>query len=88
VKKKRRKQKIYYSSNKALEKLRMRTANKEFSYRGPIKLLDFGNADVVDIASVTDGDLPAVQEVEEEMIANINKAACTTEVNVGSVPVQ
>ena len=48
VKKKTGKQKFYYSSNKALEKLRMRTAIKEFSFQGPIKLLDFGNADVVD----------------------------------------
>jgi hypothetical protein len=32
----------------------MRNANKEFKFRGPSKLLDFGNADVVDIASVTD----------------------------------
>jgi hypothetical protein len=48
VKKKRRKQKIYYSSNKALEKSRMRTANKKFSFRGPIKLLDFGNVDVAE----------------------------------------
>jgi hypothetical protein len=78
--KKRRKQKIYYSSNKALEKSRMRTANQEFSYRGPIKLLDFGNADVVDIVGVTDGDLPAAQEVEEEMIANVNKATCSAPV--------
>jgi outer membrane protein assembly factor BamD (BamD/ComL family) len=30
VKKKKRKQKFYYSSNKALEKSRMRTANKAF----------------------------------------------------------
>jgi hypothetical protein len=60
VKKKKRKQKFYYSSNKALEKLRMRTANKEFSFRGPIKLLDFGNANVIDIAGVTDGVLWAV----------------------------
>jgi hypothetical protein len=35
----------------------MRSANKEFKFRGPNKLLDFGNADVVDIASVTDEDL-------------------------------
>jgi hypothetical protein len=38
----------------------MRTANKEFSFRGPIKLLDFGNANVIDIAGVTDGVLWAV----------------------------
>jgi hypothetical protein len=83
MKKKKRKQKIYYSSNKALEKSRMRMANKEFSYLGPIKLLDFGNTDVADIAGVIDGDLSAVQE----MIADINKAACTTEVNIGFAPV-
>jgi hypothetical protein len=66
----------------------MRMANKEFNYRGPIKMLDFGNADVVDFAGVTDGDLSAVQEVEEEMIANANKAACTIEVNAGFAPLQ
>ena len=59
-KKKKKKQKFYYSSNKALEEFRMRFANKEFSFRGPIKLLDFGNVDVVDIVSVTDGILQAV----------------------------
>jgi hypothetical protein len=85
--KKRRKQKIYYSSNKALEKSRMRTANQEFSYRGPIKLLDFGNADVVDIAGVTDSILRAIQKMEEEMITDINKAACATKVNVSPDPV-
>jgi hypothetical protein len=75
-------EKIHYSSNKVLEKSKMRTANKEFSFRGPIKLLDFGNTDVTDIAGVTDGDLRAVQEVEEEMITNINIAACATMVNI------
>ena len=66
----------------------MRIVNNEFSYQGPIKLLDFGNADVANIAGVIDGDLPVVQEVEEEMIANVNKATCTTKVNVGSAPIQ
>ena len=60
VKKKKRKQKFHYSSNKALEKSRMRTANKEFSFRGPIKLLDFGNVDIVDIASIIDSILWAI----------------------------
>jgi hypothetical protein len=32
----------------------MRSVNKEFKFRGPSKLLDFGNADVANIASVTD----------------------------------
>jgi hypothetical protein len=45
-------------------------------------LLDFGNADVADIAGVTNGVLGAIQEVEEEMITDINKAACATKVNV------
>jgi hypothetical protein len=35
----------------------MRNTNKEFKFRGPSKLLDFGNVDVADIAGVTDGDL-------------------------------
>jgi hypothetical protein len=87
-KKKKRKRGLYYSSRKDLERSRMRSANKEFKFRGPSKLLDFGNADIADIASITDGDLPAVQEVEEEMIVDVNKAACTTEVNVGTTPIQ
>jgi hypothetical protein len=86
-KKKKRKRGLYYSSRKDLERSRMRSANKEFKFRGPSKLLDFGNADVVDIAGVTGGDLPTIQEVEEEMIADVNKAACTTEVNVGTAPI-
>jgi hypothetical protein len=32
----------------------MRNANKEFKFRGPSKLLDFGNVEVADIAGVTD----------------------------------
>jgi hypothetical protein len=36
VKEKRRKNKLYYSSNKALEKSRMRMANKEFSFEALI----------------------------------------------------
>jgi hypothetical protein len=87
-KKKKTKRGLYYSSRKDLERSRMRSANKEFKFRGPSKLLDFGNADVVDIAGVTGGDLPTIQEVEEEMIADVNKAACTTEVNVGTAPIQ
>jgi hypothetical protein len=59
-KKKKRKSKLYYSSKKDLERSRMRSANKEFKFRGPSKLLDFGNAEVVDIAGVTDGDLQAI----------------------------
>jgi hypothetical protein len=50
-------------------------------------LLDFGNVDVADIADVTDGVLRAIQEVEEEMITDINKAACATKVNVSPDPV-
>jgi hypothetical protein len=38
----------------------MRTANKELNFRGYNKLHDFRNADVADIAGVTDGVLPAV----------------------------
>jgi hypothetical protein len=46
-KKKKRKKGFYYSSKK--------NANKEFKFRGPSKLLEFGNTDVADIASVSDG---------------------------------
>jgi hypothetical protein len=38
----------------------MRNVNKEFKFRGPSKLLDFENVDVVDIASVSDGVLQDV----------------------------
>jgi hypothetical protein len=50
-------------------------------------LLDFGNADVADFANVTDDNLWVVQEVEEEMITDINKAECATKVNVSLDPV-
>jgi hypothetical protein len=85
-KKKKRKKGLYYSSRKDLERSRMRSANKEFKFRGPSKLLDFGNAEVVDIAGLTNGALHAVQEVEEVMIVDFNKAACATEVNIGPAP--
>jgi hypothetical protein len=85
-KKKKRKKGFYYSSKKDLDRFRMRNANKDFKFRGPSKLLDFGNANVADIAGVTDGDLQAIQEVEEVMITDVNKAACATEVNVGPAP--
>jgi hypothetical protein len=60
VRRKKRKSKLYFSSKKELEKSRMRIANKEFNFRGSSKLLDFGNADVVHIASITDRVLQAV----------------------------
>jgi hypothetical protein len=59
-KKKKRKKGFYYSSKKNLDRSRMRNANKEFKFRGPSKLLDFGNVDVADIASVSDGVLQDV----------------------------
>lgn len=62
--KKKRKNKLYFSTKKALEKLRMRMANKKLNFWGPSKLLDFENTNIVDIASMTDGVLQAVQEVE------------------------
>ena len=61
----------------------MRNASKEFKFRGPSKLLDFGNADVADIAGLSNGALQDVQEVEEVMITNVNKLVCAMEVNVG-----
>ena len=64
----------------------MRNANKEFKFRGPTKLLDFGNIDVVDIASVSDGVLQDVHEEEEVMIATANIATCITEVIEGLSP--
>ena len=58
----------------------MRNANKEFKFRGPSKLLDFGNIDVADIVSVSDGVLQDVHEEEEVMIIADNIATCITEV--------
>jgi hypothetical protein len=83
---KKRKKGLYYSSKKNLERSRMRSANNDFKFRGPSKMLDFGNADVADIAGVTDEDLQAVQEVEEVMIVDFNKAACATKVKIGPAP--
>jgi hypothetical protein len=54
---KKRKKGFYYSIKKDLDRSRMRNANKEFKFRGPSKLLDFGNADVADIAGLTKGAL-------------------------------
>jgi hypothetical protein len=59
---------------------------QNFKFRSPSKLLDFGNANVADIAGVTDGDLQAVQEVEEVMIVDFNKAACATKMKIGPAP--
>jgi hypothetical protein len=59
-KKKKKKKRFYYSSKKDLDRSRMRNANKEFKFRGPSKLLDFGNADIADIAGLTD---EALQDV-------------------------
>jgi hypothetical protein len=85
-KKKKRKKGFYYSSKKNLDRSRMRNANKEFKFRGPSKLLDFGNANVADIASDPDGVLQDVQEEDEVMITAVNNATCTTEVIVGLTP--
>jgi hypothetical protein len=84
-KKKKKKRGIYYSSKKDLERSRMRAVNKEFKFRGPSKLPDFGNTDVVDIVSVTGGVLQDVQEEDEVMITAVNLAACATEVIVGPI---
>jgi hypothetical protein len=83
-----RKKRLYYSSKKNLDRSRMRNANKEFKFRGPSKLLDFGNADVANIVSVSDGVLQDVQDEDKDevMITAVNNAACTTEVIVGLTP--
>jgi hypothetical protein len=78
VRKKKRKNKLYFSNKKAFEFSRMRTASKEFNFRGPSKLLNFRNTYIVDIADVTDGVFQAIQEVEEMMISNVNEAKCAT----------
>ena len=57
MKKKRKKSKLYYSSTKTLEELRMRMANNKFKLTGPNKFLDFGDADVADVAGKTNRDL-------------------------------
>jgi hypothetical protein len=51
-KKKKKKKGFYYSCKKDLDRSRMRNANKEFKFRGPSKLLDFGNVDVIDTVGV------------------------------------
>ena len=81
-KKKKRRKGLYYSSRKNLNRSRMRNANKEFKFRGPTKLLNFGNVDVADIASVSEGVLQDVPE-EEVIIAAANIVTCETEVIVG-----
>ena len=58
--KKKKKSKLYFSIKKAFKKSRMRTTNKKLNFRRPSKLLDFGNANVADIASVTNRVLQAV----------------------------
>jgi hypothetical protein len=85
-KKKKEKRGLYYSNRKNLERSRMKSANKEFKFRGPSKLLDFGNVDIADITGVIDGDLQAIHEVEEVMIVDFNKAACATKVKIGRAP--
>jgi hypothetical protein len=81
-KKKKKKKGFYYSSKKDLDRSRMRDANKEFKFRGPSKLLDFGNAEVADIAGVTVGVMQDVQEVEEVLMSNFEDSECATQVNV------
>ena len=83
---KKSKSKLYFSSKKELEKSRMRITNKEFNFRGPSKLLDFGNVDVVDIVGVIDRVLQAIQEVEELMTTYTNKTKCATKKNVSPAP--
>jgi hypothetical protein len=65
----------------------MRVANKEFKFRSPSKLLDFGDANVADVVGITDKDLQAVHELEEMVITDVNRAACATEVNVCPTPI-
>ena len=84
-KKKKRRKGFYYSSKKNINRSRMRNANKKFKFRGPTKLLDFGNVDVADIVSVFDGVLQDVHE-EEVMIAAANIAICITKVTKGLSP--
>ena len=85
-KKRKRRKGFYYSSKKNLNRSRMRNANKEFQYRGPTKLLDFGNEDAADIASVSGGVLQDVPEEEEVIITAANNATSETEVISGLSP--
>jgi hypothetical protein len=86
MRKKKRNSKLYYSNKKALEKTRMRMANNEFKFRGPSKLLDFGDVDIADVAGVTDGDLQAVHKLENTMNTDNINAECTTEEIISLVP--
>jgi uncharacterized protein with von Willebrand factor type A (vWA) domain len=86
MREKKRKNNFYYSSKKALEKSRMRLANKECETGGPSILLNFGNADVADIVGAIDGVLHAIQEVEEVMNININDVECATKETVSPAP--
>jgi hypothetical protein len=79
MKKKKRKSKLYYSSKKDLERSRMRVANKEFKFRGPSKLLDFGDANVASVVGITNRDLHVVHELEEMTVTDNNDAECGTE---------
>jgi hypothetical protein len=64
----------------------MRTANNEFKFRSPSKLLDFRDANVANIAGVIDKDLQAVHELEEMMTTYNNDAECGTEEIVSLAP--
>jgi hypothetical protein len=86
MRKKWKKSKLYYSSKKALEKSRMTMANNEFKFRGPSKLLDYGDANVADVVGVTDGDLQAIHKLEETMNTDIIDAECVTEEIISPAP--
>jgi hypothetical protein len=85
VRKKTMKNKLHYSSKKALEKLRMRATNKVFKFRGPSKIHDFGYANIVDVADVSDKVLQVVKDVEELMNTDVNNSRCVIEENVSYV---
>lgn len=81
---KKKNNKLYYSSKKALEKAKNEVGQKTFNFRGHSKFLDFGNVD--DTASITNKVLQAIQEVEEVMIIDVNEAKCAIKVNICPAP--
>ena len=65
----------------------MRATDKEFKFRSPNKVLDFEDANVADVAGITNRDLQAIHELEEIVITDVNKATCAIKVNVCPIPV-
>jgi hypothetical protein len=64
----------------------MKTTNIVPTFRGPTKLLNFGNGDVVDVAGISDKVLQVVQEEEDTMNIDVKDAECAKEEKVSCAP--